>query len=61
MSFIVVKQKKSLISESAKQRAIMQSLGLGRIGSQNKLKDNNCIRGQVNKVKHLIDYQLTDK
>jgi large subunit ribosomal protein L30 len=58
MSQIKVTQIKSLISTPAAQRKVVRALGLGRIGKTNTLKDNNCIRGMVNKVKHLINYEL---
>lgn len=61
MSFIVVKQQRSLISEPENLRKVVKGLGLGRIGKTKKHKDNNCIRGMINKVKHLVSYELTSK
>jgi len=58
MSQIKVTQTKSLIATPEAQRKVVRALGLGRIGKSNTLKDNNCIRGMVNKVKHLISYEL---
>jgi large subunit ribosomal protein L30 len=55
---IVVRQERSLISEPEKIRKIVEALGLGRIGKSVTHKDNNCIRGMVNKVKHLVSYEL---
>jgi len=55
---IVVRQERSLISEPEKIRKIVIALGLGRIGKSVTHKDNNCIRGMVNKVKHLVSYEL---
>jgi large subunit ribosomal protein L30 len=55
---IVVRQERSLISEPEKIRKIVKALGLGRIGKSVTHKDNNCIRGMVNKVKHLVSYEL---
>jgi large subunit ribosomal protein L30 len=55
---IVVHQERSLISEPEKIRKIVIALGLGRIGKSVTHKDNNCIRGMVNKVKHLVSYEL---
>lgn len=60
MSYIVVTQRRSLISEPENLRKVVKSLGLGRIGKVKKHKDNNCIRGMVNKVKHLVSYELTN-
>lgn len=39
-------------------RAILQALGLKGIGQTKVHKDNNCTRGMVNKVKHMIEYKL---
>jgi large subunit ribosomal protein L30 len=58
MAQIVVRQSRSLISEPEKIRKIVKALGLGRIGSEATHKDNNCIRGMINKVKHLVSYEL---
>lgn len=58
MGKIVVKQTRSLISENPLQRKIVKALGLGRIGRSKTHKDNNCIRGMINKVKHLVSYEL---
>ena len=58
MGKIVVKQTRSLISENPQQRKIVKALGLGRIGRSKTHKDNNCIRGMINKVKHLVSYEL---
>jgi len=58
MSKIYVKQTKSLIGVSHSLRRVVEGLGLGRIGSEVTHNDNNCIRGMVNKVKHLVEYEL---
>jgi large subunit ribosomal protein L30 len=58
MSQIIVTQKRSLIGQSTANQAVVKSLGLGRIGKVKAHKDNNCIRGMINKVKHLVSYQL---
>jgi len=52
---IQVKQVRSTIGRPGKQKQIMQSLGLRRIGHQNELPDNPSVRGMVEKVKHLIE------
>jgi large subunit ribosomal protein L30 len=61
MSYIIVTQHRSLISEPENLRKVVKSLGLGRIGKTKKHKDNNCIRGMVNKVKHLVKFELSSK
>ena len=58
MSYIVIRQTRSLISEPESIRKVVKALGLGRIGKSATHKDNNCIRGMVNKVKHLVSYEL---
>jgi len=58
MSEIVVKQTRSLIGQSEANRKVVKALGLRRIGHSKNHKDNNCIRGMINKVKHLISYEL---
>jgi large subunit ribosomal protein L30 len=55
---IIVVQKRSVIGQDQRQRRIIQSLGLRRIGAPVELKDNNCIRGMINKVSHLVEYKL---
>lgn len=51
---IQVKQIRSTIGRPGKQKKIMHSLGLRRIGHHNELPDNQMVRGMVEKVKHLI-------
>jgi large subunit ribosomal protein L30 len=58
MSQIVVTQKRSLIGQSESNRRIIKGLGLGRIGRTKTHKDNNCVRGMINKVAHLVSYEL---
>lgn len=58
MAKIVVRQTRSLIGNSEASRKVVKGLGLGRIGKVKVHKDNNCIRGMINKVKHLIEYEL---
>ena len=61
MSQIKVKQVRSLIGVPKKVKAVMSGLGLRKVGQERVYKDNNCIRGQVNKVKHLVSYELISK
>lgn len=61
-SYIRVTQSKSHISQSMKVRKVLQDgLGLRRVGTTKVFKDNNCIRGMINKVKHLVSYELFEK
>lgn len=61
MSQIIVRQTRGLSHQPEQQRKVIQALGLGRIGKTKTHKDNNCIRGMINKVKHLVEYQLVSK
>jgi len=61
MSFIAVSQKRSCIGQSKSNRAVIQALGLKGPGSRRVHKDNNCIRGMINAVQHLVNYQFVDK
>jgi large subunit ribosomal protein L30 len=58
MSKIIVKQTRSHIGEPEKVKKVMRGLGLKHIGVVKEHKDNNCIRGMINKVKHLVSYEL---
>ena len=60
MSKITVTQTRSLIATKGSQRLVIEGLGLGRIGKSRTHKDNNCIRGMINKVQHLVEYKLHD-
>jgi len=55
---IKVKLTRSLIGSTDRQRRVVKSLGLKKIGQVKTHKDNNCIRGMVNKVNHLLSYVL---
>ena len=61
MSKIEVTQKRSTIGQCPKNRKIIKALGLGKINRKKVFEDNNCIRGMVNKVQHLVEYKLLDK
>ena len=55
MAKIVVRQTRSLIGNPTEARKVVRALGLGRIGKTKVHKDNNCIRGMINKVRHLVE------
>ena len=60
--YIRVTQVKSHIAQAKKVRNVLQSgLGLRKVGTVKEFKDNNCIRGMINKVKHLVRYELVEK
>ena len=58
MSKIIVKQIHSVITETKHTRKIMRALGLRKMNATRELPDNNCTRGMINKVKHLVSYEL---
>jgi large subunit ribosomal protein L30 len=60
MSAIKVEQIKSYIGQPKNQRLVLRGLGLRKIGATNTLKDNNCIRGMINKVRHLVKYEIVN-
>lgn len=55
MSELTVKQTRSTIGQPERVRKIMTALGLRGINGVKTLKDNNCTRGMLNKVKHLVN------
>jgi large subunit ribosomal protein L30 len=60
-NLIEVKQVRSTIGQAEKTRKVVAGLGLRGIGKVRMHKDNNCIRGMINKVKHLVCYRLISK
>lgn len=58
--YIVVRQKRSVIGTPEKLVRVVKSLGLGRIGQSRTFRDTRAIRGQVRKVSHLVDFELTE-
>ncbi len=51
---IKVQLVKSPIGYSKDQRATVVALGLGRMNSTVVKEDNECIRGMIRKVTHLV-------
>jgi len=58
MAAIIVKQVRGMAGQCEANRKVVRALGLRKIGATRKHKDNNCTRGMINKVKHLISYEL---
>ena len=58
MSKIRVKQVRSSVGHNENTKKIMWALGLRGMNRVREHKDNNCIRGMINKVKHLVSYEL---
>lgn len=49
-----VEQVKSAIGCPEDQHQTLKALGLGRIGKSIDQVDNDCVRGMIFKVKHLV-------
>ena len=61
MSYIKVTQVSSLIGAPKKVVHVVKGMGLGRIGQEKVYRDTRAIRGAVNKVRHLVRYELLDE
>lgn len=55
-----VKQIRSTIDRSPKQKATMNGLGLRKIGHSVVLEDTDAIRGMIRKVQHLVEVAPAD-
>ncbi len=55
---ITVKQVKSLISQTERQKACVKGLGLRRIGHTKTLENTPEVRGMIKKVLHLVEVVL---
>jgi len=60
MSQLKVTQVRSSIGTKPKQRGTLRALGLGRIGKTRVLPDTPDVRGQIQKVPHLVDIEEVD-
>lgn len=58
MSHIMVTQKRSLIGSPHKVASVVRSMGLGQIGQSKTYRDTRALRGQINKVSHLVKYEF---
>ena len=54
---IRVKLVKSPISTTARVRATVKGLGLGKVGSERELKRTPAVEGMVRRIKHLVEVQ----
>jgi large subunit ribosomal protein L30 len=54
MATIKIKQIRSRINCPKSEKLTLDSLGLKRVGRIVELPDNDCTRGQVRKVRHLV-------
>ena len=57
---IKVVLRKSGIGKSRKQKETLRGLGLTRLHKEKVLNDTPAIRGMINKVQHLVEWQLID-
>ena len=51
---LLVRQIKSGIGFSERQRATLRALGLGKVGRSRELPDNPAVRGMLAKIPHLL-------
>jgi large subunit ribosomal protein L30 len=57
ISKLKVTQKRSLIGQNKRNRAVVAGLGLRRIGNSVTLSNTPEIRGMIKKVIHLIEIE----
>ena len=50
-----IRQVKSGIGFEKSQKATLDALGLGKVGRERELPDNESVRGMAFKVRHLIE------
>ncbi len=52
---VIIKQVKSSIKASKRQKASLVGLGLRKIGMVKELEDTSSVRGMIDSVAHLIE------
>ncbi|MEJ7541291.1 MULTISPECIES: 50S ribosomal protein L30 [Staphylococcus] len=57
MAKLQITLTKSVIGRPETQRKTVKALGLGKINSSVTVEDNAAIRGQINKVSHLVSVE----
>ena len=57
-STVKVVQIRSAIGREGSQRKTLIGLGLNKIGRVRELEDTPAVRGMINKVKHLVHFEL---
>ena len=57
MKYLKVKQVKSRIGQTVKQRANLDGLGLLKVDMERVLEDTPAVRGMINKVSHLVQVE----
>lgn len=58
---IRVVQRRSGIGGSERQKATLRGLGLGAIRRERILEDTPAIRGMLNKVQHLVEWETIEE
>jgi len=61
MAQLKVTQTGSSIGTKPKQRGTLRALGLGRIGKSRVHTDSPDVRGQIQKVPHLVSVETLSK
>ncbi len=61
MGKLKLRQIRSATSRGAKQRGTIKALGLRRIGQEVVLEDGPEIRGMVERVKHLVEIEESER
>lgn len=51
---------RSTIAKPQDQKDTVRALGLRKIGDTREVVDNDCTRGMVNKVRHLVEVEGQD-
>ncbi|EGQ2701675.1 50S ribosomal protein L30 [Staphylococcus pseudintermedius] len=57
MAKLQITLTKSVIGRPETQRKTVKALGLGKVNSSVTVEDNASIRGQINKVSHLVSVE----
>jgi large subunit ribosomal protein L30 len=52
---IKIKLIKSVITQKPDQKRTVKALGFTKLNQVRTLPDNECVRGMINKVKHLVE------
>jgi large subunit ribosomal protein L30 len=55
MATLVITQVKSVNGTNPKQRATLQTLGLGKIGRTSQREDHPTVQGLIHSVRHLVE------
>ena len=61
MPNLKITQRRSLIGRPEKHRRMLRGLGLTKMHQSVVRPDNDCIRGMIFKVSHLISVEETDE